>query len=94
LGSNKTFSKVTLYPRNDSGNVGVGFPVNFKIQVWNGTTWLDRVTETGYPQPGNAGQSFTWGSSDTTNLIRIYATSLRPVQSNGYMLQLAEVEVN
>ena len=94
FGAIKTFSKVVLYSRNDSGMVGEGFPIDFKIQVWNGTAWLDRVVMTGYAKPGSAGQQFTWGSWDTTNKIRIYATNLRTVGSDGYLLQFAEIEVN
>jgi beta-xylosidase len=90
----KTFSGVTLFPRNDAGYIGEGFPMDFKIQVWNGSTWLDRVVKTGYAKPGNAGQTFTWGFADNTDRLRIYATNLRQVGADGYMLQLAEVEVN
>ncbi|XID93959.1 discoidin domain-containing protein [Paenibacillaceae bacterium WGS1546] len=92
-GGIKTFSEVILYPRSDAGMVGQGFPVDFQIQVWNGSTWLTRVTETGYPVPDGTGQAFTWGHSDTTDRIRILATSLREVGSDGYMLQLAEIQV-
>lgn len=41
----------------------------------------------------DAGQAFTWGFSDTTDKIRIYATNLRQVGSDGYMMKLAEVKV-
>lgn len=47
----RTFSKVVLYPRNDPGAVGVGFPVDFKIQVWDGANWITRVAEYNYPLP-------------------------------------------
>ncbi|OCT11074.1 hypothetical protein A8709_05095 [Paenibacillus pectinilyticus] len=88
----KTFSKVILYPRTGTGTAGEGFPVNFQIQVWNGSTWLTRVTKTSYPNPGSTPQTFTWGSSDTTDRIRIYATSLDNVGTD-YLLQFAEIEV-
>ena len=98
--SPKSISRVVLYPRNDSGMVGEFFPIDFTIQIWNGTSWIDRVIISGYPKPGNAGQSFTWGGSDVTDRIRIYATNLgRQVLfcarrcTYQYMLQLAEVEV-
>jgi len=91
--SSKTFSKIVLFPRNDPGNVGKGFPIDFTLQVWNGVTWLDRVTQTAYPQPGNAAQVFTWGSSDTTDRIRIFATKLGTDGINGHLLELAEIEI-
>jgi hypothetical protein len=91
--ASKTFSKIVLVPRNDPGNLGKGFPIDFKLQVWDGVTWLDRVTQTGYPQPGNAAQVFTWGSSDTTDQIRVFATKLGTDGINGRLLQLAEIEL-
>ncbi len=92
LGSIQNFSEVILYPRSDAGFVGVGFPVDFKIQVWDGASWLDRVTRTGFPQPGTP-QSFKWGFTDRTDRIRILATSLR--QSSGsFFMELAEVDVH
>ncbi|WP_244163364.1 discoidin domain-containing protein [Paenibacillus pectinilyticus] len=93
MGTAKTFSSVTLYPRSTAGYEGEGFPVNFQIQVWNGSTWLTRVTQTAYPNPGSTPQTFTWGFSDTTDQIRVYATSLDKLGSD-YVLQLAEIEVN
>ncbi|MBB6021463.1 hypothetical protein HNR77_002558 [Paenibacillus sp. JGP012] len=93
LGDVKTFSKVVLYPRNDSGHEGDGFPIDFKIQVWNGSTWLDRVSKTNYTKPDHSAQEFTWGFSDTTNRIRVQATNLRTVGNDGYLMQLSEIEV-
>ncbi len=89
----QVFDTVILYPRNDPGFVGAGFPIDFKIQVWNGSTWLDRVTKTAYPMPIAWPQTFTWGFSDATDKVRLYATNLRQVASDGYLLQLGEMEV-
>ena len=93
MSSVRTFSGVTLYPRNDSGLIGEGFPIDFKIQVWDGTNWQDRVSVVNYPKPGNSGQVFSWGGRDTTDRVRIFATKLRPVAGD-YLLQFAELEVN
>ncbi len=92
FGMAKILRKVVLYPRNDSLWVGAGFPIDFKIQVWDGINWLDRVVQTNYPKPGNSGQTFTWGFSDYTNRIRIYATGLSKAAAD-YALQFAEIEV-
>jgi hypothetical protein len=93
LRGRQAFDTIVLYPRNDAGNVGAGFPIDFTIEVWDGANWITRVTRTGYPQPGNSGQVFTWNLMDTTNLIRIAGTNLRQVGSDGYLMQLAEVKV-
>ncbi|MBU5352187.1 discoidin domain-containing protein [Paenibacillus barcinonensis] len=91
MGARKTFNSVILFPQSGAG--GSGFPVDFKIQVWNGSEWLDRVVKTGYSINDDAGQVFSWGYADTTDKIRIYATSLQNLGNDGYMMKLAEVEV-
>jgi hypothetical protein len=102
LSSAMTVSKVVLYPRDDVGYVGAFFPVDFKIQVWNGTTWLDRVTETNFQKPDDSPRTFTWGFSDTTDRIRIDVTKLGSMHSPScgrvcssyiFALQFAEIEV-
>jgi hypothetical protein len=87
----RTFSQIVLFPRDDDGWIGGGFPVDFTIDVWTGASWLTRVTKVGYKIP-MTGQAFTW-SGDTTDRIRIHATKLGNVPTYGYFLQLAEVEV-
>jgi hypothetical protein len=95
LPASKTFSKVVLYPRNDGPYEGDGFPINFQIQVWDGAEWLTRVTVTNAAPVGSQRMVYTWGFSDTTNMIRIYATNLRTiVPADGYLLQLAQVTVH
>jgi hypothetical protein len=93
LPARETFSQVVLYPRNDPGWVGEGFPIDFKVQVWDGAQWLDRVSKVGYPKPGDAAQGFAWEFSDTTDYIRIYGSRLRTVGTDGYLMQFAEIEV-
>ncbi|GAA1716786.1 hypothetical protein GCM10009745_76690 [Kribbella yunnanensis] len=94
LPERKTFSQITLYPRNDPGAVGRGFPQNFHIQVWNGAEWLTRRTVTGAGSPTGP-QTYTWGRSDFTDRIRIITAGSDGLQltSEGYLLQLAEMEV-
>ena len=90
--SNPTFNTVVLMGRND---LPVCFPVNFQIQVWNGSTWLTRVQETNFPQPAIPGTpiAFTWGFSDTTTDVRILATELSPDGYGNYYMQVGEFEV-
>ncbi|NNN33077.1 hypothetical protein HLK59_22500 [Streptomyces sp. S3(2020)] len=88
----QTFSQLTLYPRNDSGMVGAGFPTDFEIQVWDGTNWITRLAESDYPTP-TAAQTFTWGRSDTTDRIRIVGTALPQIGSD-YVMQFAEIQLS
>jgi len=85
-----TFNKVVLASRTEP----YGYPKAFKIQVWDGMNWQDRVTRTNEAQPA-AGEvrAYTWGYSDTTNKIRIYATGLGTDNHGHYLLQLGEIEV-
>lgn len=90
----RTFSSFVLYPRNDPGFVGRGFPQHFHLQVWDGTQWLTRRTVTGGGSPTGP-QTYSWGFSDTTDRIRILTDPADglPLTSEGYLLQLAELEV-
>ena len=85
-------SKLRIYPRDDAGFVGAGFPIDFKIQPWNGTAWIDQVTETNYPIPSGP-QLFAFASTVTTSKIRIIATHLQNDKIDGYVMQLPEIEV-
>lgn len=90
----RTFSSVVLYPRNDPGTVGRGFPQHFHIQVWDGAQWLTRKTVTGGGSPSTP-QTYSWGFSDITDQVRIITDPTDGLQltSEGYVLQLAELEV-
>ncbi|WP_420869706.1 discoidin domain-containing protein [Cohnella ginsengisoli] len=82
-------------PRNDTGNAGYGFPVDFTIQVsTDGTTWNEVVSRTAYPMPGGTVQSFSFASAQA-RYVKVTGTSLRqnPSDSNYYRMQLAELEV-
>jgi hypothetical protein len=91
-----TISRVDLYPRNDSGNVGQGFPVNFTIRVAtaSGGPWTTVVTQTNYAMPGNSVQSFTF-TSQSARYIMVQGTSLRQISTESgtpYRMQFAEFE--
>lgn len=78
-------SRVVLVPAGD------GFPVDFTIDVWNGTGWLTRVSRQGYePTPGP--QSFAWAPQDFTGLVRVHATRLGRIGER-YGLRIAEFEI-
>ncbi|HYD85565.1 MAG TPA: discoidin domain-containing protein, partial [Opitutus sp.] len=78
-------------PRNDGANIGFYFPIDFIIQTSpDGTTWTTRVTQTGYPQPGNSVQAFPFATV-TARYVRVTATNLR--FHTAYRMQFAELEV-
>ena len=82
-------SSVVLHPGNAQG-----FPIDFRIQIWDGLRWQDRAVQHDYAMPpADTPQVFRWATPDRTNQIRVYATKLRDVPPDGYMLQLAEIEV-
>jgi hypothetical protein len=95
----QTFSQVVLYPRNEPGMVGHGFPQHFHIQVWNGSEWLTRKTVSNAGSPSTP-QVYTWGHADFTDQVRIVTASTNGAPdglqstSEGYILQLAEIEVS
>ncbi|WP_063795554.1 discoidin domain-containing protein [Paenibacillus sp. Soil750] len=95
LGSNLTVDTVNLYPRNDSGQVGRNFPIDFTIQTsTDGVNWTTRVTRTGYALPGNAVQSFSF-SSASVRYVKVEGTNLRQNSSdaNQYRMAFAEMEI-
>jgi hypothetical protein len=95
LGANRTFGRVDLYPRNDAGNVGHNFPIDFAIRTsTDGVAWTTRVSRTGYPVPGNAVQSFVFPSV-SARYVMIEGTNLRPnpTDANRYRMAFSEVEI-
>jgi len=92
FGTTRDVSKVTLYPRSDA-LPGGGFPIDFQIQIWDGSKWIDRVVKTSYRNPGATPQTFTWSPPDRTDRIRIWGTKLPGFKGDGTRMQLAEIEV-
>mgnify|MGYP000383178881 CR=1 FL=1 len=95
MGTSNTIGKVDLYPRNDSGNVGYGFPIDFTIKTsTDGTTYTPVVTQTGYALPGNGVQSFSFAST-SARYVKVEGTGLRsnPSEVNRYRMQFAEIEI-
>lgn len=80
---------VTLYPANDGGM----FPLDFKIQIWDGDQWVDRVMQTGYQNRPAGPHPFTWSPADTTDRVRVLVTKMRLWNAKEYSFQLGEIEV-
>ncbi|MBB5874329.1 hypothetical protein F4553_007763 [Allocatelliglobosispora scoriae] len=97
LGSSKVVSRVTLHPRSDAGNVGEGFPADFRIEVSaNGSTWTAVAVRTAYPKPvSGTAQAFDFGAQ-TARYVRILGTSLRNTNPNDplYRMQFAELAIS
>jgi arabinofuranosyltransferase len=88
----QTISKVRIYPRDDEGFVGVGFPIDFSISTWDDHAWIEQHREKGYPVPTGP-QELAFPAPVTTSKIRIDATHLQKGKVDGYALQLAEIEL-
>ncbi|NRF90350.1 discoidin domain-containing protein [Paenibacillus frigoriresistens] len=95
MGSSKTVNRVDLYPRNDSGNVGQNFPIDFTIKTsTDNVNWTTASTLTGYPQPSNVVQNFSFPAVNA-RYVKVEGTNLRPNPSdaNRYRMAFAEVEL-
>ena len=87
-----TINRVDIYPRNDAGYIGDGFPLNFRIQVSEDeVVWADTVIKTDYVKPGNTVQSFTF-TPINARYVRVVGTTLRTIGTDTLM-QFAEIEI-
>ncbi|MGW2255676.1 discoidin domain-containing protein [Kitasatospora sp. NPDC001660] len=92
LGAVTPLSRIDLYPRNDGANTGLGFPVDFSVQISpDGTNWTTVAAPTGYPRPGAGAQSFPFATTGV-RYIKVTGTKLSADQFGGYYMQLAEIE--
>jgi hypothetical protein len=92
LETTNTVSSVRLHPRNDSGNLGEGYPVNFDISTsTNGVNWTVAASLTSQPKPTVA-QTFNF-SPRAARYVQLDASQLRANPGGTYGLQLAELEV-
>ncbi|MGO1055465.1 discoidin domain-containing protein [Crossiella sp. CA198] len=95
LPGRRWFDAVTLYPRDDPGNIGQGFPADFAIEVWNGSAWVPVASRTGYPLPSAGAHRFPF-PAQWTDRVRVHGTSLRanPNDGNRFRMQFAEAEIH
>ncbi|GAA2029070.1 hypothetical protein GCM10009839_30540 [Catenulispora yoronensis] len=93
LGGPSRISQVTLYPRDDAPNTGLGFPSAFTIQVSaDGTNWTTVVSQSSYPRPGAGGIAFGFGAT-TARYVKVTGTVLTADQFGTYYMQLAGIGV-
>ena len=84
--------RVDLYPRNDAGHAGEGFPVDFRIQASEDqVVWADVLVEKNYARPGGEAQIFGFNPINA-RYVRVVGTALAAVGADSVM-QLARVEV-
>ncbi|GAA2792476.1 hypothetical protein GCM10010441_17130 [Kitasatospora paracochleata] len=92
LGAVTPLNRVDLFPRNDGSSTGMGFPVDFTVQVSaDGSNWTTVANRTGYPRPGTGAQSFPFPTTGV-RYIKVTGTKLSADPHGTYYLQLAEIE--
>jgi hypothetical protein len=92
-----TISQIKLYPVNDGKNNGVGFPLDFTIDVsYDGVNWLTVISEINYPHPLTGEVQVFNIDKINARYVRLQGTSLRanPDENNAYRMQIAEIELN
>ena len=81
--------RVVLYPAKDNGSL-VGFPVDFTVSVWNGTSWVVVATEQNASASGAFEINF---DAIEGNAVCVKATKLGQESGGKYALMLAEMEI-
>jgi hypothetical protein len=93
LGASHPVKMIKLYPRDDTGYIGDGFPVDFRVEVSaDNVSWTTVVAKTGYTKPGPAAQGFAFGEV-AARYVKITGTALPKGEGGTYSMAFAEVEV-
>ncbi len=82
----RIFSRLLFWPAE------AGSPVDFVVEVWDGSTWTVEATVKDFPQAHMLPQVIKLAHSHETDLVRIRATKLRQVDGD-YVFRVAEVEL-
>lgn len=95
LGAEYLVERVVLWPRNDNGtNLGLGFPVDYKVQVSNDRqSWTTAVAMTGAALPSQGEATELTFEATPARYVRVEASKLRTDPFGDYVFQLAELEV-
>ncbi|MFC9687663.1 glycoside hydrolase domain-containing protein [Kribbella sp. NPDC056951] len=92
LGAARSLGRVDLYPRADGANVGVGFPIDYDVQVsTDGSSWSTIGTRSGQARPSGV-QSFDFPAR-SVRYVQVIGRRLAQDPFGTYRMQLAEVEV-
>ena len=94
LGGPSRISQVTLYPRDDAPNTGLGFPSAFTVQISaDGTAWTTVASQSSYPRPGAGGITFGFAAA-TARYVKVTGTVLTADPFGTYYMQLAGIGVS
>lgn len=93
LGETRQIAEISLYPRDDEGNEGRGFPTDIKVEVsHDGKKWEHVVSKTMNPQKGTM-QNVKFNPLKA-RYIRIVGTKLpQDPEDKLYTMQIVEMEV-
>ncbi|WP_103963640.1 glycoside hydrolase domain-containing protein [Nonomuraea solani] len=92
LQSKRSLSRVDLFPRSDGANTGLGFPVDFTVQVSaDGTSWSTVASRTNQPRPGAGAQTFSFPAVEA-RYVKVTGTKLGSDPLGAFHMQLAEIE--
>ncbi|MEV7282189.1 glycoside hydrolase domain-containing protein [Streptomyces sp. NPDC093111] len=92
LGAARRIGRLDLFARADGASTGLGFPVDFTIQVSaDNATWTTVADKHGHPRPDASAQAFPFAPTDV-RYVKVTGTKLRTDPHGNYHLQLAEIE--
>jgi len=92
MGSTYRINTVDLYPRADGANAGLGFPIDFTIQISEDNThWTTVVNgHQGTKPSGMQSYSFPWADA---RYVKVEGTNLSTDPFGNYHMQFAEIEL-
>lgn len=94
MGTMKPVAQVEMVPRNDAGNEGTYFPIDFTIELSeDGSEWTTVVLKKDYPLPQGT-QTFSFPPRQA-RYVKVVGTKLRPNpnENNFYRMQLNEMGI-
>ncbi|MFI5732315.1 discoidin domain-containing protein [Kribbella sp. NPDC051587] len=92
LGAARALGRVDLYPRADGTNVGIGFPVDYDVQVSaDGASWTTVASRVNQPRPTGV-QSVDFATQNV-RYVQVVGKKLAQDPFGAYRMQFAEVEV-
>ncbi|MFB7470298.1 discoidin domain-containing protein [Kitasatospora sp. NPDC056184] len=92
LGSNRRISRLDLFARADGANTGLGFPVDYTVQVsTDRSTWTTVADRHDQPRPDASAQTVAFAPAEV-RYVKVTGTRLRTDPRGNYHLQLAEIE--
>ncbi|MCQ4365969.1 discoidin domain-containing protein, partial [Mycobacterium gordonae] len=95
LTSAQPINQLVLYPIVNSIYTADGFPVDFSIETsTDNVNWTTAKTYTNYAMTNPTEPQALAFKQTNARYVRLTATKLGSQQAGGYLLKLAEVEVN